>query len=857
MDHLPYPTKASLPPLRIAYLCEEVKRYDDLGLRSFPLRAGWVNGSHSSPWYACHASARAQSWLYFGLLQELFGRAFDEREFLDSTATEQQFVTSERLPVLLNEWCPHQDGFNAPSTPREPTETNLERSLLRRYRTDSCEHIIEILGFVEEQSDIVDAEILSARLIVLSIKILIWSIRNSLFHHLPSLKNKKKTRLRQSRLLKSRMLEGGKCPYWTEVYLQRYSPALIYYLAATRAPSDFVNPVAYYLAATQAPGATLDPLDFPTARFTGEFISTVDAIRHTRCSTGKCVANDIDEQHYNTKHIWGDCECIFVTANIGKVVEIIQNGCVPLVEIKELPTGLLALDVVQAGHDVHYTAISHVWSGGLGNPTSNGLPQCQLGRLRRSLAGARRRARTDASESRPTVRFCGIRAEANDLRSKFQREIFWMDTFCIPVSLGKQLRRKAIAQMNFIYAGADNVLVIDPELQLAMWNSFSLLELRVQLLSSSWMTRCWTYQEARLARVWLVDVTTDLYNPIMELWDEILSQKSPTGLDESELEREAISVCEGLWPLSAPRVDLSTSTTLPRDDVAEFARIWCQLNERSTSHLADRLTILSILRDISVAEIKALGLQQRMQAILRSEDSLPLSLLFQTQPGPVVDDDKCRWVPVYPSGWMSTDYGCMLKSSDGSHFKISLSTIKARGFLMDAKDSAYHQFFIANETQGSHAPFEAWIEAVTHNSIARRSSPRSACIVLSSQPADFRDSQYRLAAARFYVEDVSIDLNSYTLVYDCPLVYTRTRPIETEPSSVCNEYPRVEVSLMPVKAKILLDCGKLSWPDTWSYNSPTNTTALDRFTKLVSATSRKDKTHRNPPNHGSPITSIC
>ena len=785
------------------------ERYDGLGLESFPLRAGWLSDSQSSPWYACHASARAQSWLYFGLLQEIFGRKFNEEDFVGTAVTESQFVTSARLPELLNEWCPHPGGFNVPSDSREPTRTRFERNTLRRNRTDSCERLIEIFDFIEKQSDTVDAEIPSARLITLSIKILVWSVRNSLFHHLPSLKKKQSINLRQSRLLKSRMLEGGKCPYWTEVYLQRYSPALIYYLAAARVPSETVNSAACYLAATQPPGATLNPLDFPAARFTGEFISTVDTIMHTRCSTEKCVASDIDEQHYTTKHVWGDCDCIFVTANIGKVVEIIQNGCVPLVEIKELPTGLLALDVVQASHDVHYTAISHVWSGGLGNPTSNGLPQCQLGRLRRSLAGARRRARTDASESRPTAKFCGIRAQANDSRSNFQREIFWMDTFCIPVSLGKQLRRKAIAQMNFIYAGADNVLVIDPELQLAMWNGFSPLELRVQLMFSSWMTRCWTYQEARLARVWLVDVTTYLYNPIIELWDEILLQKTPTGLDESELEREAISVCEGLWPLSAPRIELSTSNTLPSDDVAELARIWCQLNERSTSHLADRLIILSILRDLSVAEIQSIGLQQRMQAILYNEESLPLSLLFQTQPGPVVDDDKCRWVPLYPSGWMSTDYGCMVKSSDKRHFKLSLSAIKARGYLINAKDSACHRFFIANEPRGLPTLFEAWIEAITHNSVTRCTPSKNACVLLSPQPADFRDSQHRLAGARFYVEDVSSDSAFYTLIYDCPLVYTRTKPATTEPASAYNEYTRVEVSLMPAKAKILLDCGEL------------------------------------------------
>lgn len=63
-----------------------------------------------------------------------------------------------------------------------------------------------------------------------------------------------------------------------------------------------------------------------------------------------------------------------------------------------------------------------------------------------------------------------------------------MDTLCIPVSLGKTLRRKAIAQMNFLFSGADNVLVIDSSLQPVAENSVSRLQLRLQLACSPWMT---------------------------------------------------------------------------------------------------------------------------------------------------------------------------------------------------------------------------------------------------------------------------------------------------------------------------------------------------------------------------------
>ncbi len=207
--------------------------------------------------------------------------------------------------------------------------------------------IATALRLAQEQSHLLDKEVPSAGLIALSVKVLIWSIANGMSTYLPSCRQVAEFKPRASRVLRSRMLDGRKCPYWTEIYLQRYSVAMIYYLT------------------------TVTLLD-----------GNVD---HTNCSVEECTTHDIDEQQYTTKHVKDDCRCDMVAPDVAKIAGIIEKNGVPLVRLKDLPSGRLALDVVQGQHEQHYTAISHVWSGGLGNPSSNSLPQCQLKNIRRGM----------------------------------------------------------------------------------------------------------------------------------------------------------------------------------------------------------------------------------------------------------------------------------------------------------------------------------------------------------------------------------------------------------------------------------------------------------------------------------------
>ena len=407
-----------------------------------------------------------------------------------------------------------------------------------------------------------------------------------------------------------------------------------------------------------------------------------------------------------------------------------------------------------------------------------------------------------------------------------------MDTFCIPVSLGKALRRKAISQMNFIFAGADNVLVIDTRLQILEEKSLSKLQLRLQVACSPWMSRCWTFQEACLARAWHIDLRSTLYEPAEDYRREsdplfrVWTARS-VWADESELEREALSFYNRLWPLVDQRPGYKPSFWGPEtDNVEEFTRIWQQLNERSTTRPGDRLIILAILLDLNPGEIMSLELKEQMRAILRTQNMLPLSLLFENRSGPMNENAKCRWIPLYPKGDMTTEYGYMSRSQASGYYQFTLSEIQAHGFLIDAKDSRHRQFRI---DQISPFRFGARIRAMPHEGVAESPTNGSYCVILSRKQKFSNDVGSFSVGARFVIEQVSTDMRSCRLIYDCPVEYTLDAPVRGLSSSApgnitevditmqssrqdttatLDVWHQIEASLMPDGAEISVDCGE-------------------------------------------------
>lgn len=160
----------------------------------------------------------------------------------------------------------------------------------------------------------------------------------------------------------------------------------------------------------------------------------------------------------------------------------------------------------------NFTAISHVWSQGMGNEGSNRLQECQLEVIYRALAaveddrnyllGQDNAFKTKLLKQALEDEFTG-EADNYVLSSPF-----WMDTLTIPVKQRdspknfKELKMRSIRQIYHVFSMAARVIVIDKELCNEIQRKpFTII---ISLLTSAWMQRLWTLQEAFLSRNLLV-----------------------------------------------------------------------------------------------------------------------------------------------------------------------------------------------------------------------------------------------------------------------------------------------------------------------------------------------------------------
>ena len=88
---------------------------------------------------------------------------------------------------------------------------------------------------------------------------------------------------------------------------------------------------------------------------------------HKYCEQGVCILHNIDEKTYKPQH-FGTCnDCEFLESDQNIVEKCISTGQIPLIHCYEDSDGVVQLETVSGNLQCNYTAISHVWSGGLGN----------------------------------------------------------------------------------------------------------------------------------------------------------------------------------------------------------------------------------------------------------------------------------------------------------------------------------------------------------------------------------------------------------------------------------------------------------------------------------------------------------
>jgi hypothetical protein len=623
--------------IEIPYVADAAPKYDGLGLESFPIRHGYPRANppllrlaELLGYPAQKPAAFVQSWLYFGLLRDVLGD-----KIWDKAEKQQQFVTTARDSAgrkLLT------------SGPLIPLLKQKERTLTSWINDTKYERdrIRKTLRFAAKQCQALDGncEISSWPEIMLSIRVLIDSLTHLSYHSSesqwyhrhddgssgPNASSRSSVQLIHDRL-KGRY---GWCIHQVKrMCRQTHSAIGLAYLASIRRhPTSWID--------------------------------------HRQCDEAEyCTANNISET-FKGVHVEMNCQCAHVTAPEKDMHDILENGGFPIVSCKIDCSGNPTLQYHRATLKSSYTAISHLWADGLANLNGNSLPRCQLKRLVKRVA-----------EVRKSTTFAG------DLwhRMPWNRRVdFWLDVYCVPVpkshntsAIGRardteelhKLKAVALKKMTATYAWAKTVLVLDHELSY-ITSAHDELELRGRIAICGWNSRYWTFQEHCLSRDTVFQSGKGPRREFKGRYSTFLQRFKKESIHET-LHRDLFHAARAIQIHTGAKRPCVTEERQSRTSKEEslFKEIWEALVDRNTTKLTDALGIFAALLGTDPTGILSLSIEDQMKAILASQSSLPLSILFT---------DAARhensWIPVTPKGVVLDFTHMMSKNSERQGWRL-------------------------------------------------------------------------------------------------------------------------------------------------------------------------------------------
>ncbi|KAI5990026.1 hypothetical protein F5J12DRAFT_863356 [Pisolithus orientalis] len=598
MDHLILPDGAS-PYIIVPYKCTE--SYDGGDFLTYPERKGWTKDiedydfSRRTP---AELNAFFQTWLFFGCLTEVLkaGRLqVDMSDFIDTTSNT---VTTKKLPQLIVQWrslwptskgvakackcrstqniAPYEEGcgrkrcWQSVVRDRNSSALRTTRMILRtvfRFIDLICGIKGNDTGVDEDQAvppiTPLDPEI------ALSISALGSTLLNA--SNVVYECRFEELGWGGTAIMKERFQQANWCPSRIAMTIFRIGIEGLYFCAA--------NPMK-------------------------------EAGDHSKCSTRRCVAQTVDEDHYPTRHVPG-CSCEATGVPLEELLDIIRQGDeghTPVVTWAEGTDGLPGRAVISDASAVNllpnsnvcrYVAISHVWSEGLGNPTGNTLPICQISRIQKMV-----------DELFPD-------------RGVDQHVPFWMDTLCVPVGDNlKEYRKKCIIRMRTIYQEAAAVLVLDVGMQ-EVSSSASIPNRAVALFQSEWWRRLWTYQEGILANrlyLRLSDGVQDVYAMGGEL-QEYYTELEQRGYTSTTMHSLDVSIYFGLGRWYTANEHKRDIYFLPMSDA---------ISNRRTTRGSDETLCLPTVLGIHPAPF--LRIEGQMPFLLRCIGSFGRRIVFNNFP---------------------------------------------------------------------------------------------------------------------------------------------------------------------------------------------------------------------------------
>lgn len=290
-------------------------------------------------------NALMQTWLFFGLLHEVFGDRAPASAFLtQDTETSQTLVTTINLPGIAQEWIPQH-------TDRDESERHelLEHLVICTQRTN------DFMKQVRRQLD----KTSSCNMIMVTIAALGETMESIVLETLHKGTRSMPTTwasFYDSEDLVATMLHNNWCP--ADV-------------AAWRNPEGSEIQMLYYLSKVVQPQVK----------------------NHSHCDGAQCVASQYNMAQTELLHRCADRSCGDFYVDDVKVMDALADGYIALLDIScEDDTQDLRIDVVSSKDGQAYIVLSHVWADGLGNPFANALPGCQLAYVARIVQSMRDKA---------------------------------------------------------------------------------------------------------------------------------------------------------------------------------------------------------------------------------------------------------------------------------------------------------------------------------------------------------------------------------------------------------------------------------------------------------------------------------
>lgn len=554
-----------------------MEAYDGLEFANYPFRKGWCRMPGGTPMWDERPQAEQwsfiQTWLFFGMLDQVFGRRIALGDFVDSDG----YITTIKLAQFTLDWY---DRLRNMSAPERLSDYLRSQACLGEARS----HCVLLL---DERTFPTACPLTPA--IRLSIKVLGESLSNTAYRiwdtfsldRNPTMPWSKDLRGKwgYSNLLAEDLLARGWCP--SEItFLQHYPPSAS-------------NSGMYY--ARQIVRASLD---------------------HSHCSRKACLSSVINKKMYAQQHCClssTNCKgsCCDVTPSQDRVRAILMSGGVPLLKSSTataFDSGKVDLDIVEYQEGMKYTALSHVWSDGFGNPKSNSILGCQAALLVRAVADTRKT-------------YCESVTPKDEV-------LFWIDTLLVPKGEDKtseDAKTLALDRMHQTYQKASTVLVISMDLY--RQSPCDDLEAATYLLCSKWMRRLWTLQEAVLGSGRL----------------QVLFKHGPVDMSSviKNLDRHADNnpFIEHAVISFATRYGFShVASSVGKDRVSWLVR---DLHWRSTSVATDEALVFANLTGLGSHALLQVPPHARMKTAVRLAKVWPSRTLFA--PGPRFHEEGYRW----------------------------------------------------------------------------------------------------------------------------------------------------------------------------------------------------------------------